>query len=986
MSNSSGFSTTSENLYAPAQKFVSRYDYPTNDSYSGSNLGPSQELTVKAPTHTPYAPSPSLLGTNDPLGRTSARVPVFSFGFGGKFVTCFHGASTMSTGFDVALSSRNSTGVEIRVLNKIIPESALDTSSASFPGPLFQDPGTPTGLVRAGASAQTKTKKAKLLKYLSEREEEITLGVGYLHAGSAESHQSDGKLVLVKLLKVMIENDGKLSGSPQIDAAVRGALVPRLETTENGDLDPSNTVLPSYPSLGDVHAASNEAPISVSTLRPSALDKIQEFLLRGERRQAYHYALDEKLWAHAMVIASGIDKESWKEVVNEFLKNELGSKERTEGSQLLRVADAPGLQANGREPLRVAYSLLSGQGASAVQELVPQRMLSVGMAAVTPMTPNFAGSATATTVPVETLSKWTEMVAMMTSGTPGPETSAALTALGDQLAVHQWIEAAHVCYLLSPQTSLIGGIGQPNARIILLGSPSPQIQLNFHKNADSIIFSEILEFALSLAGVKGQEAFGGFPHLQAYRFIRAMSLAEIGDVVLANRYCDAITSSISRNSVYFNPILLDQLKGLMDRIAGVPHLDKGGSWMGAKLGKPSLNNIGGWLEGRFTKLVTGDGDNSPLVEEAEPVKSSEKAFSGPFSHYSTISSTTTSTSPSPQPSLMNTNLLPPARAGSAMSNPVSVRNNYAQIDRASSAMDYRRRNSPAQYAPSASSAATTPRPALDGPDEGQEVSWWGAAYNGNTQTPTAATFVQVSDSGLPSADGFVSLMDNTPFATAPASPARQSNYSTPQVHDDDEDLGFGNSKPRDRRPDEGDEKRASTEGDAPKEAAPARPAIQPAASGSWISRLWRGSGTSPGPVKANLGEEKTTFYYDKDLKRWVNKTAGGDDTPKPATPPPPPSRAQTTSPGMSGHRPLSSSGPPIRSSSAIDLSSSPPTAKNVMRIRSNLAPTPESESAPSTPTGTRLAPAGPPPGRPKSSASKRNIRSRYVDVFQEGGA
>ena len=116
--------------------------------------------------------------------------------------------------------------------------------------------------------------------------------------------------------------------------------------------------------------------------------------------------------------------------------------------------------------------------------------------------------------------------------------------------------------------------------------------------------------------------------------------------------------------------------------------------------------------------------------------------------------------------------------------------------------------------------------------------------------------------------------------------------------------------------------------------------------------------------------------------------AGSEETPKPALPPPP-SRAQTVSPGMSGSRALPASGPP-RSASAIDLGSEPTNAP--IRVRSRLAP-PE-ESAPVTPTGPRFNAAGPPPGsvhslgstpppRPKSQAAKRNIRSRYVDVFQQ---
>lgn len=150
--------------------------------------------------------------------------------------------------------------------------------------------------------------------------------------------------------------------SPQIDVAVRAALVPRLSDTLSspstesvpvlGASHPSSTDLSAtaYQSFGLSAADTKETPLSVTTLKPSSLNKIQEFLLLGERRKAYHYALDEHLWAHAMVIASSIDKESWKDVVQDFLKTELGNKELD--------------SVTGREGLRMAYSLFSGQGAA----------------------------------------------------------------------------------------------------------------------------------------------------------------------------------------------------------------------------------------------------------------------------------------------------------------------------------------------------------------------------------------------------------------------------------------------------------------------------------------------------------------------------------------------------------------------------------------------------------------------------------------------
>jgi len=103
----------------------------------------------------------------------------------------------------------------------------------------------------------------------------------------------------------------------------------------------------------------DETPISVTTLRPSALDRIEELLFQGDRRQAYQFAADEKLWAHEMIIASSIDKEAWKEVINEFLRSELCAEEDIRSESFVSLGSQ---SRRGRESLRVAYSLFSGHG------------------------------------------------------------------------------------------------------------------------------------------------------------------------------------------------------------------------------------------------------------------------------------------------------------------------------------------------------------------------------------------------------------------------------------------------------------------------------------------------------------------------------------------------------------------------------------------------------------------------------------------------
>lgn len=65
-----------------------------------------------------------------------------------------------------------------------------------------------------------------------------------------------------------------------------------------------------------------------------------------------------------MVIASSIDKEAWKEVVNEFVRAELGRNDQSRPTAGLQVAVAPP-SSSGREPLRVAYNFFAGQGAAA---------------------------------------------------------------------------------------------------------------------------------------------------------------------------------------------------------------------------------------------------------------------------------------------------------------------------------------------------------------------------------------------------------------------------------------------------------------------------------------------------------------------------------------------------------------------------------------------------------------------------------------------
>ena len=65
----------------------------------------------------------------------------------------------------------------------------------------------------AGAAANTKAKKTVLLQWLDELAAEAEREVGYVANDSVVGRaKAEGKSVLIKLLRVLVENDGKLTG------------------------------------------------------------------------------------------------------------------------------------------------------------------------------------------------------------------------------------------------------------------------------------------------------------------------------------------------------------------------------------------------------------------------------------------------------------------------------------------------------------------------------------------------------------------------------------------------------------------------------------------------------------------------------------------------------------------------------------------------------------------------------------------------------
>ena len=320
------------------------------------------------------------------------------------------------------------------------------------------------------------------------------------------------------------------------------------------------------------------------------------------------------------------------------------------------------------------------------------------------------------------------------------------------------------------------------------------------------------------------------------------------------RYCDAITTAVNRASIYFTPVFIESLRELSDRLVAAPSLDKSGSWIAGSLSKPSLDKVGGWLGGQLTKFIAGEGDSSPVEVQKSGLAQ------GPFSHYSSISTTDLQSSRT-SPRAVTPNhypSVPPPRTGSAMAMRTMTGTPHVPVNRSSSAMDHVRpqdRQSPVQRLASAGvlttnfdgpptsvygtngvnsyghnrqtgSGLTTSENSpstADGENDGPSRSspWWDSVKTSDTQTPTAATF---QHQGGEDTGNFVSLMDDIPM---PSIPSSHRSTPHPQVvqeeEEDEEDLGFGNNASKRKQTPNGDGDANNANGSATAEKKEMRP-------------------------------------------------------------------------------------------------------------------------------------------------------------------
>ena len=244
---SSGYGSSSPRkgpapLQPPAASSMARansYDAPPSrplDSFSPYAQPPPPQQQQQQQPYNPYAPQQAapvsrpgsaMAGPPADLGLERRTGPIATFGFGGKLVLVFPNGGRSSYGMDSsnpygvsapsgpASSSSSPTTVLIRKLADVVPSSAEGSASSTFPGPIFADGG------KANAGKKRKEAVAWLSQRIGELEQEAHYARGAAPLEHADAHDGaqdtqrkvETRLLLVKLVRIMLENEGKLVGS-----------------------------------------------------------------------------------------------------------------------------------------------------------------------------------------------------------------------------------------------------------------------------------------------------------------------------------------------------------------------------------------------------------------------------------------------------------------------------------------------------------------------------------------------------------------------------------------------------------------------------------------------------------------------------------------------------------------------------------------------------------------------------------------------------
>ena len=320
--------------------------------------------------------------------------PVFCWGFGGSIACTFPKRVQMYTSDMQQPMIKCSPGeVKIRSIKEFLP---FEESEGRFPGPAW-----------SGSKSTNKAKKKELLTWFTDK-------IGDLERrAQGEGTKAEEKVLLWKIVRTLLENDGVLEGNPEVEKTVRAILSP--ETVEEGMGDHG-----AFSAVGDMSSITHGP--SIERADPQAIKTIKSNLLKGDRAAAVWHAVDRKLWSHALLISGTVGRDLWKQVVQEFVKNEV--------KMLGEDADS----------LAALYETFAGNWEECVDELV-SASARMGM-------PMLGGASRSGSVNIdEKLDRWRETLGLILSNR-SPGDAESIMALGKLLVGYDRVEAGHIWYVI----------------------------------------------------------------------------------------------------------------------------------------------------------------------------------------------------------------------------------------------------------------------------------------------------------------------------------------------------------------------------------------------------------------------------------------------------------------------------------------------------------------------------------------------------------
>jgi hypothetical protein len=515
---------------------------------------------------------------HDPLQRWKGA-PVFVWGVGGTLVTSFpKDVPRYGMNQNVPMIIRSPGEVKIGNIKSVDP---LPERLTSFPGPL-----------------KGKSKKKEVVAWLNSGVDILEQNALYLrtaHSLTHEDKRTEERILLWKILRVFIENDGTLEGNATVDKAVRAVISPGLDSdsTTNTDLYATGAELSGISHSSD--SATRPDPVD-----PMSVEQLRKHLLRGEREKAVWEAVDKRLWAHAMLISNTVSRELYKQVAQEFVQKEVRN-----------IGD-------NTESLAALYAIFAGNFEESIDELVPSSARA-GFQMIS--TSNSTGPSKDA---MEGLDRWRETLGLVLSNRSVDDVQ-ALNALGKLLSGYGRAEAAHICFLFGRSVSNFGGIDDPASSIVLIGSDHLRQPFEFDKELEPILLSEVYEYGMSLASTANVTV--SYPHLAIYKLQHATILAEYGHRERALQYCESVASSVTsqtKRSPYHHALFVSALDDLSKRLKQSPK-SEASSW----LSKPTVSQVSGSVWDKLSKFVAGDEDDTTTGGAASLIGGSDV---GPFSN------------------------------------------------------------------------------------------------------------------------------------------------------------------------------------------------------------------------------------------------------------------------------------------------------------------------------------------------------------------